>query len=368
MKIFEIIPDLRKRAGAEVFFESLCLELIKHEDIKLHVVTIWDLVDESFQKFLNHPRIKYHCCGKIKPGLGRKAAKNLRKILNEEKPDIVHTHRSVCLSYFQAFRFKKQSWKYIHTVHNVAEKEAGFYERCLRKIYVKKHLIYHVGISDSISQSITNIYKKSPAITIYNGIILDKLDEKEEKKYDLICVARFSKQKNHMLLLKAFNIIQRKYSTLTLLLVGNGELLGRAKKYVERNKINNIIFYGQANNVKSLIMESRIFVLSSLYEGNPISILEAMNYGLPIVAPCVGGIPDVVKDMRNGILFPVNKLEDFVKSLESLIESNELYGLLSKNNFNDIQKFSIKFCGERYFDFFKTINHEEDIKNRKIYE
>lgn len=362
MKIFEIIPDLRKRAGAEVFFESLCLELIKHEDIELHVVTIWDLVDASFQKFLNNPRIKYHCCGKIKPGLGRKAAKNLRKILNEEKPDIVHTHRSVCLSYFQAFRFKKQPWKYVHTVHNVAEKEAGFYERFLRKIYVKKQLIYHVGISDSISKSISNIYKKTPAKTIYNGIILDKLDEKKEKKYDLICVARFSKQKNHMLLLKAFNIIQRKYSTLTLLLVGEGELMESAKEYVEISKLKNVIFYGQTDDVKSLMAESRVFVLSSLYEGNPISILEAMNYGLPIVAPCVGGIPDVVKNMRNGILFHVNKLEDFVKSLESLIENKELYDFLSKNNFNDIQKFSIKFCGEKYFDFFKTISHQEDMK------
>lgn len=355
MKIFEIIPDLRKRAGAEVFFESLCLELIKHEDIELHVVTIWDLVDVSFQKFLNHPRIKYHCCGKIKPGLGRKAAKNLRQILNEEKPDIVHTHRSVCLSYFQAFRFKQQPWKYVHTVHNVAEKEVGFYERCLRKIYVKKQLIYHVGISDSISQSITKIYKKTAAKTVYNGILLDKFNESVKKKFDLICVARFSLQKNHILLLKAFETIKSRHPSLSLLLVGEGELMESAEEYVQTSKLKNVIFYGQTNDVKSLMAESRVFVLSSLYEGNPISVLEAMNCGLPIVAPNVGGIPDIVKNMKNGVLFAVNDLNGLVNSLELVIQNNDLRESLSKNNLNDIQKYSIENCSNEYLDFFKYL-------------
>ena len=355
MKIFEIIPDLRKRAGAEVFFESLCLELIKHEDVELHVVTIWDLVDPSFQPFLNHRNIKYHCCGKTKKGLGRKSSIVLKQLLEEERPDIVHTHRSVCLTYFQAFGFKKQSWKYVHTVHNLADKEAGLYERLLRKKYVRKGLIYQVGISDNISRSITEIYQKSPAKTIYNGINLTNPKESVEKKYDLICVARFSAQKNHLLLLRAFQILLEKHPSLSLLLVGEGELMDDAKRFVNDNNLQNITFYGQTNDVESLMNQSKIFVLSSLYEGNPISILEAMNCGLPIVAPNVGGIPDVVKDKINGILFPVNDINLFVNSLELIITNNDLSHKISINNKNDVQKYSIKHCADEYLTLFKSL-------------
>lgn len=355
MKIFEIIPDLRKRAGAEVFFESLCLELVKHEDIELHIVTIWDLVDESFQKLLNHPQIKYHCCGKTKKGLGKKASKKLKTILKSENPDIVHTHRSVCLTYFQAFGFKKQSWKYVHTVHNIAEKEAGFYEQILRKIYVKKQLIYHIGISDNVSKSISDIYKKSPAKTIYNGILLKKTTEGIKKEFDLICVARFSIQKNHALLLEAFKKIQSNHPSLSLLLVGEGELMNDAKTFVENEHLKNVVFYGQTNSVELLMRQSKVFVLSSLYEGNPISILEAMNFGLPIVAPNVGGIPDVVINKRNGILFEVNNLDSLVNSLQTVFENQSLCEEISIHNISDVQKHSIEHCVNEYLDFFKSI-------------
>ena len=355
MKIFEIIPDLRKRAGAEVFFESLCLELIKHDDIELHVVTIWDLVDSSFKKFLDHPRIKYHCCGKIKKGIGRKSAKLLKSIVETEQPDIVHTHRSVCLTYFQAFGFKKQPWKYVHTVHNIAEKEAGYYERVLRKMYLKKGLISHIGISNKISESISEIYKKSAAKTIYNGIVLTNNQVKTDKKFDLICVARFSQQKNHILLLKAFQILKTKYQELSLLLVGEGELMEEAKSFVNREQLTDIVFYGQTNDVGTLMAQSKIFVLSSLYEGNPISVLEAMSCGLPIVVPNVGGIPDVIKNERNGLLFDVNNLDGLVGSIEILMNNKELADSISKNNLEDIQKYSIQSCAEEYIHFFKSL-------------
>ena len=67
MKILEIIPDLRKRAGAEVFFSSLCKELSTHIDLEIVVVVIWNLLDDSFKELTANPRIKFYCCGKEKP-------------------------------------------------------------------------------------------------------------------------------------------------------------------------------------------------------------------------------------------------------------------------------------------------------------
>lgn len=353
MKILEIIPDLRKRAGAEVFFSSLCKELSTHIDLEIVVVVIWNLIDDSFKELTTNPRIKFYCCGKEKPGIGFKASKKLKKIILTEKPDVIHTHRSVMLSYYLAFGFKKHKWKYFHTVHNIASKEAGKYEIILRKKYIKKGIVQHVGISNIISDSIKEIYKKEPAATIYNGIDLPSFSSKR-KKYDFICVARFSKQKNHMLLLQAFSEFAKKHKTANLLLVGEGELEESCKHFMRENGLEkNVLFYGVSNNVLELMNESKIFVLSSLYEGNPISILESMSLGLPIIAPSVGGIPDVVSNHENGLLYQVSNKKQLINCMENLYTNNQLLSEMSSNNIEKSKLFSMKKCAEEYIDLFK---------------
>ncbi len=353
MKILEIIPDLRKRAGAEVFFSSLCKELSTHIDLEIVVVVIWNLVDNSFKELTTNPRIKFYCCGKEKPGLGFKSAKKLKKIILSENPDVIHTHRSVMLSYYLAFGFKKHKWKYFHTVHNIATKEAGKYEIILRKKYVKKGIIQHVGISNIISNSIKETYKREPIATIYNGIDLPSISSKQ-KKYDFICVARFSKQKNHMLLLQTFSEFIKKHKTANLLLVGEGELEESCKHYAYESAIDkNVFFYGASNNVLELMNESKIFVLSSLYEGNPISILESMALGLPIIAPSVGGIPDVISNYENGLLYQVSNKKQLIDCMEKLYVDNQLCLKMSSANIEKSKHFSMKKCAEEYIDLFK---------------
>ncbi len=352
MKILEIIPDLRKRAGAEVFFNSLCNELSLRPELEIVVVIIWNLIDESFKTLTRNPRIKFYCCGKEKSGLGFKSAKKLKEIVLLEKPDVIHTHRSVALSYFLAFGFKKHNWKYFHTVHNIAQKEAGKYEICLRKTFVKKGIVEHVGISNEISKSILKIYKKDPAATIYNGIELPTI-ACAKKKYDFICVARFSKQKNHLLLLRAFDKFVKKHNSASLILVGEGELEDECKKYVANcNITSNVIFYGSTDNVFDLMSESNCFVLSSLYEGNPISILEAMALGLPIIAPSIGGIPDVLSDKENGLLFPVSNEHQLLECMEDLYTNKQLCKKISANNIEKSKLFSMKKCSQEYIELF----------------
>ena len=352
MKILEIIPDLRKRAGAEVFFNSLSNNLSKHPDLEVVVVVIWNLIDDSFKELTTNPRIKFYCCGKTKPGIGFKSAKRLKEIINLEKPDVIHSHRSVTLSYYLAFGFRKCNWKYFHTVHNIASKEAGKYEILLRKKYVRKGIIEHVGISNIVSGSIKELYKKEPVATIYNGIDLPSVN-KAQKEYDFICVARFSKQKNHTLLLEAFNEFVKKHKEAKLLLVGEGELQEECKKYVIDNGLGqNVVFYGASDNAVELMNKSRFFILSSLYEGNPISILEAMAIGLPIIAPSVGGIPDVVSNGENGLLFDKSNMEQLITCMEKIYIDHELCEKIRLNNIEKSKLFSMDKCSEEYIKLF----------------
>ena len=135
------------------------------------------------------------------------------------------------------------------------------------------------------------------------------------------------------------------------------------KEFVHNNHLeNNVIFYGSTTNVIKLINESKFFILGSLYEGNPISILEAMSAGLPIIAPNVGGIPDVVSDGRNGFLYSVNNSKELCGCIEKIFSRNDLSDEISRNNRNDSKKYKIEICAKEYLDLFQK--NKTPLKNK----
>ena len=97
-----------------------------------------------------------------------------------------------------------------------------------------------------------------------------------------------------------------------------------------------------------------MFVLGSLYEGNPITILEAMSVGLPIIAPNVGGIPDVVVDKKNGFLYEVNDSDGLIKCLDKITLDKTQLDEMSKQNMQKSQQFSIETCSKKYLNLFEN--------------
>ena len=104
------------------------------------------------------------------------------------------------------------------------------------------------------------------------------------------------------------------------------------------DSFQKIQFLGERSDIECLLEESTIFVLSSRFEGLPISIIEAMNKGLPIVATAVGGIPEIVEDQKNGLLFQPGdskKLSEFLNMLSTSPEIRQNYGEASITLFNE---------------------------------
>ncbi len=363
IKVVEISLSLTKRAGAEVFFESLCNELANNPNIELTVISLWDNIHESFNGLKHLDGVKFYSLHK-KKGICLKAVKQLKKILNEINPDVINTHRSVLLTYYLAFGFRKKHWKIIHTIHNVPSKESNFVTNILRKQYIKKDIIGFVGISNRITELFKQQFPKANIETIFNGIQLKNSPTDEKKKYDFINVARFSEQKNHKLLFDAFEKIYFLHNSASLLCVGDGELFDFYKDYVSKLECkNNICFLGSSDEVYKYLAQSNIFILSSLYEGNPISILEAMNCGLPIIAPKVGGIPDVIEHNKNGLLYETGNKEELVLCMERCFTSSSLIEKMSINNKKDINMFSIEHCASLYINYFYRILNSNNKKD-----
>jgi glycosyltransferase involved in cell wall biosynthesis len=359
MKIVEIITDLTSRAGAEVFLLSLISNLKSNNENEVFLITLWEKMDDSFSEYIKSNKIKHFDCGKKSSLSIVKPIKKLKKIIKDINPDIIHTHGSSIVSYFFAFGKRKKKWTVFHTFHNVAEKESNKLGVWVKRKLINANNLYCVGISKIITDTILKLYPMSSKslATIYNGIDLKKPNNNVKKEFDIICVARFEPQKNHMFLLKAMTEMSKRNMFPKAILVGDGSLLNQCKSYVESNGLSNqIILTGAISNIYDYLIKSKVFVLVSTYEGNPISILEAMDAGLPIVSSNVGGIPDVVKNNRNGLLFDVNDTNDFIKKVELLLSNESLRKKMSENNTNDIIKYSMKECSTKYNLLFrKTI-------------
>jgi glycosyltransferase involved in cell wall biosynthesis len=359
IKIVEVIPSLiSPSGGAEILFVDLCLEMVKDKDVTIDIVCLYDGVNERYRKKLNNSNIKIHELSKRK-GVDFTCASKFKKLINSLSPNIVHLHLGVVLTYFLAFRFRKQRFKTYLTVHSVADKDDSKFVVYLRRLYGKKNLINYIGISDSISNSILECYRCDKVDTIYNGFNISLCSSEiipvSKKEYDFICVAVFKEAKNHKLLFDAFKKLNDTIPNLTLVCVGGGHLLEQYKEYVANLGIPNVLFAGHQNDVYSFLKKSKFFVLTSFYEGNPISILEALNAGLPILAPNVGGIPDVIDDGVNGFLFKPCDIDDLVNKMKLILTyTDNEYLLIGEKNRRKATYFSIQNTSEQYIKLFRS--------------
>jgi glycosyltransferase involved in cell wall biosynthesis len=141
-------------------------------------------------------------------------------------------------------------------------------------------------------------------VTIHNGIPdSGQLADPGRQPAKITMVARFDPPKDQETLLRALAEIQS--SSWTLQLAGAGTLLPESKRLAQDLHIaDRVEFLGEFRDIPRLLSESQMFVLSSRLEAFPISILEAMRSGLPVVASDVGGISEAVRDGETGFLVP----------------------------------------------------------------
>lgn len=166
-----------------------------------------------------------------------------------------------------------------------------------------------------------------------------------------IHVARFSEAKNQRLLFDAFNKFLNKKNHAILLLIGAGYDNNEAKKLLAEASIG-IYWLGTKNNICDYLLNSDFFILSSSWEGLPISLLEAMSCGvIPICTPA-GGIPNIITSNKLGYLSKDFSLDSF----ETIIQDAYLHSESIDRNYIKAcfkEKYSMNHCAEAYLKAFK---------------
>jgi len=169
----------------------------------------------------------------------------------------------------------------------------------------------------------------------------------------LLFVGKFIPVKGVSTLIKAFSLMERE--DIILRLVGDGPLRGEIEQEALRLGVRSRVqFAGAIQFGEELFNEYRqkadIFVLPSLSEGIPKVILEAMAFGLPIVATAVSGIPDLIKDQINGLLVSADSAEELAAAILKMIDDGNLRRSVIKNNLKKIKNFTLESQMNRFLN------------------
>lgn len=355
MKILQVIPYFCF-GGAETMCENLTYALKSMG----HTVTVVSLYNERtpISQRMEQAGVKILYLDK-KFGLDLSMVPKLAKILRAERPDAVHTHLDV-IKYAVAAARLSGIKKCVHTVHNVADKEAeGSLQKIINKTYFSLGWSVPVALSPLVQGTIREFYgipqEKIPVI--YNGADLSRCIPKEDynagETFTFVHIGRFNEQKNHKGLLDAFQKVLSRHPDCRLELLGDGELLEQTKAYAEALGIaERVRFLGSQSNVYPYLHQADAFLLPSNYEGMPMTIIEAMGTGLPIVATKVGGVPDMLTDGESGLLTPVEP-EAVAEACERLITDEALRTMLGTNAKRNSRRFSAEYMATEYVKLYR---------------
>lgn len=319
-----------------------------------------NVVCQIINMFQNETNYKMFYCspdGEIKETLKNKnidfvpikslTYKELRKIVKNIKPDIIHAHDVKASILASLFNKKCKVISHIHgnslEMRKVSIKSL-LYLICSKRF---KHIFW-------VSNSCFFDYKYSKKIEDKSSILVNvintqRINELAKEKgmtdnYDVIYVGRLVQLKNPLRMIKIFESVCKEKYNAKLAIIGDGVMFNEIQEYITSHNLkNNIDLLGFKNNPYKYIYKSKMMILTSIYEGTPMCVLEAMALGKPIISTPTDGLIDLIKQDYNGFLS--DKDEELETEIISLINDQEKLSKMSKNvikefnKFNDIEKY-----------------------------
>ena len=239
-------------------------------------------------------------------------------------------------------------------------------------LFTMKRLNKIVAVSEDISTRLSAAgLNKSKIVVIENGIDLDIFrirnyveinDLKrsigvDNNSFVIGTVGRLSSQKAQGVLLEATKKLLHKTKLIKVVIAGDGPLESQLKSYAEHLGVTyNVRFLGFRSDIADLLQAMDVFVLTSIDEGLPMAMLEAMAMKIPVIATEVGDIPKVLKNMENGILVKPGDSDFLANRIEYLISDKHSRLRLSANAFAKvIECYSKEAMCRKYCEVYEDV-------------
>lgn len=351
IKVSYIISSLTKQGPVQVLYDII--ENLDFDVFDVSVITLSkegpNSIEEKFRKLPikifkveNKSRYNLYSYYTI-----------ISRYIKKEKTDIIHSH---CFRSLIIARFLKKYSKTFHTIHNypglqfsaMKGRYMGGLMSSITNYYIKK-IDYPIACSSSVSDDlkikdninvdfITNGICYSPIIDKTKDDIRNNLNFDSNIKY-FVTLGRFSPEKNFKVLVKAF--INANLKNSKLIILGEGKTFDEVKSISD----NRILLPGFKSNVHEYLAASDFYISTSLTEGMPLSVLEAMSFGLPLLLSNIPSHKEIFEHAKGkeiGVLFPSNDLPAIENGIKSILkfDYNEMHQ-------NTISVFNDSFTSER---------------------
>jgi glycosyltransferase involved in cell wall biosynthesis len=304
--------------------------------------------------------------------------RKLGEIVKDNKIHVVNAHHFISMVYSYYGCKIRNAAKLIYTEHSKWEIERLRWKWRRIGSYLLSRSDAGVGVSIEVTEAMKDAFKLKSTNTfvIQNGIDLQAFDRicsngAQKKRGSGIArgdkaigiVANFRKVKNHIFLLRAFEAVAKEYQNVKLLVIGQGfegdpeNSEGDVRNFINDAELQNKVFLlGFRTDILKLLSNMDIFCLTSFREGLPISLIEAMAAGLPVVGTDVEGIRDVIIHSENGFLVPVGDVKGLKDALITLLQNDSLRKEMGrKSRALASQAYSLHHCVNRYQDLFTLV-------------
>lgn len=303
--------------------------------------------------------------------------KQLKHLIEKEKFDLIHCHTPVggVLARMAGRKYRKTGTKIIYTAHGFhffkgaprinwliyypIEKVLSRYTDVLitinhedyerAKTFHAKKVEYIPGVGVDTKKfspdSVDEVYKNK----LYKEFGIGKDDTV------LLSVGELSANKNHKVIIEAVLRLRRK--NVKYLIAGEGPLHETYEEYTTRIGLKSqVVFTGFRKDIRELCGISDIFVFPSLREGLPVSLMEAMASGLPVVCSNIRGNTDLIEDEKGGYLVPPKDIEMFTERIKQVIENPVQAQKMAGYNIEVMKKFSVEKIEQKMNDIYLSVH------------
>lgn len=323
------------------------------------------LIDLDVNYYEDDWKSKYH----VLKGIfvkRREHLKKLKAILNEIQPDIVI---SVGQSEKNILPKIKRPWKIIREFHFVSDYRQRHAHSTFQKILAWGGDIYDRHITLKRYDQIVVLTHEDQQMNWQGwenvSVIPNPKTFSSEATTDflqpvIISCGRLNAQKNYKDLIEAFQFVSARHPDWQLHIYGEGEERSLLEALVKSLKLEEKVFLkGYTSDIHSALLQSSIAAYTSLYEGFPLSIIEAMECGLPVISyTCPCGPRDIITDQENGFLVDMGDKSKMAEIISKLIDNPQLMDQIGKKAKERANDFNIEHITARWVSLFEKLKCE----------
>lgn len=282
----------------------------------------------------------------------------IKKIVREKDINVIHCHHRMAVLYAKLANTKAAIVYNNHTIYS---------NNALQSHMILNHISI---IADGVqaAKNVTDFFKIpeknvtviNNAVDEYDGMFLEIPEitkERKNGKFIVMNSARLHPQKGMNYFVDAAKLLVDKGYEIAFFIVGDGPLKEDIMNQVRLLGLEKIItFLGFRNDIKNTIKQADLLVLTSIYEGLPLTPMEAFSVGVPVIATDIDGTREVVRNEYNGLLCKTKNPVDIAEKIEKVYLDRKLLKIMQHNSYNTYKEnFCIEMFKKKYMHFYSKI-------------